>query len=159
MGTLKIKDLLPIAHLRKKITMSAANTMTEATINTNINPLSNQIIAIHSVTFDHSELDTPAVGDDMNMVLTKQSKSTIVDADDPDQIAQFRKTFMVLTDGGNWDERSKKIDFNPPELVASDELYLQMSTSGQAAAESGTVDIRYTPVEVSDADFVKLAKF
>jgi len=151
--------ILPVGHLREDIVESGVDTYTEQTINTNVNPLNNQILLIHDISIQW--YDTPGLlteADLAECAILRQSKNAMPNLDDPDVIALRSDSIIISTSGGGLYDLTKNYHFDPPEPVAVDTLVLAVQGTSLGETLKAAVDIRYTPDKISDAEFIKLSK-
>jgi hypothetical protein len=144
------------------ITMSAANTLTWSQIQMGISINQKVALCLHRILWVPSvasEREIVAATDGMNIALTTSSRLTaITDVSDPAIISFFSKSGIAATT-----EPSKRpyiSDFSGlpggGKLIPPNPLWLAMSTEGFVAAGIARIQLDFTFITLSDADFLEL---
>lgn len=129
--------------LRDITTESGANTFTEEEVITPVGRATNMALAVFGAMFEFSGFDTIADGDKLEAQLTKNSKSAIVSCDNSDFILGRKVEFSMTTSGAFALELIKWVGLPRPKIYANSKMYLGMKSTGQAAANSVSVEIIY----------------
>lgn len=146
------------------VTMSAANTLTFAQINMGIGIFQRTAMLLHRVMFvptAASMREIVAASDHVTMAITTSNRLTVLDdLSDPALICHMRITgvgvavepwrtplifsFAELPSGG--------------KLIAGNPIYGGMITAGAAAASAMKIQLDFSFVELTDADYLELVQ-
>jgi hypothetical protein len=146
------------------VTMSAANTLTFSQILMGISPLQRLAMLVHRIQYNFPSAtirEVAAVTDELRVALTTSNRLTdISDVSEPAILDMLRITgagvnvepwiLPILSDLTGLPGGGKLTPGNP--------LYLAMATSGFAAAGVCRVQIDFTLMELTDADFLELVQ-
>lgn len=130
--------------LRGSATEGGAATYGETELKTPVGRANNLAMAIHKIEFEHEELDAIAAGDDFGCHLSMNTKSALINLNNSDCIAIWKKHLDLATNGAIVHDANKSEVFYPPLLYAKSSIYLGVKTTGQAAAKSVYTRIGYT---------------
>lgn len=138
------------------MTQSAANTFTESSINTNI--IAPDGMLIKQVEFELSSVQD-ANGEGIDIQLSKDSKSSMEQIDDPDIIAKINTILTVVTSGGNEISKIKTIRIPPPGIVVvRDQLFMAINSASMSAALTARTRIYYEKIKLSSAEALLISR-
>lgn len=145
-------------HLRGSFDLSAANTFTQRdAINVPVESEESKGIAIHDVYVELNTKDVPVAGDQIQIQVSKDSRTSMQTVGNTKTIAKFNELNQIAQDSDKKGDGNmifhKHLD--PPEFVGQDEIFISGITVGQAAATTFYFDIVYTNRKVKDATFLK----
>jgi len=153
------------------VSMSAANTSTEKSLNLGISAADNIVIELYEVFFDHDVIETPGAGNTktLHMLLTNKTgvDGSAVHLADEDVIAYMEKSVtadaagtsehnMILQEIGTTNNRFK---FPEPLLYPFNTIYLVMDTTGYSSAKNGRAKIFYKYKKINKADYIELLEY
>lgn len=153
--------------LRGKVTESAASTYTENEIDTNLSAERGVMMEIHSVEFDFTLLqlaEIAAAGEEsLAMQLVRESKSAIVNVDDPDLLCKrgeymFRSAAIGTDAGPLWYKHVRPIQiiFPKPLPYVKPSIVVGILGSDASAVNTGRFRIGYTLRKINKTEFLEL---
>jgi hypothetical protein len=141
--------------LRGSVTEGGAATFGETELKTPVGRANRLAMAVHKIEFESGLVDQPATLDQVNIQLTMNSKTALVNLNNSDLIAKVAKHFEIVTSGGGWDNKVEERNFYPPLLYAKSSIYLGTKGIGSAAACTHYARIGYTLRYVSATRMVQ----
>ena len=129
--------------IRASVTETAANTFTEATINTNLDSLSREILVIQRVDLDVAPPDgVPGTFTSTQMSFANESQTAVINVNNPDCIASAQRVIVSGAPGDSvaFDESMPEainLSDSPLFLVATDNLFLGIKGLNNVNAKSG----------------------
>jgi len=159
-----------LQYVRGRVTLSAANTFTEVTINLPVVVSTGLVIEAHLVEFDYPLIVPSAdLGDTddtmtLEIQLTKASQTTMLRNDNPDLIYGVVRQFM--TPNARTAEQAPVLmhhkagelnwQFPEPILLPFAQIFLGANTTNVATAPTFTVRIGYKTVQLSTRQLPEL---
>lgn len=150
------KEELSKFSLRGSVTESAANTYTEATINTNLQVEGNMIFIATGLWLG-TDATLSAAADRLGFQICYAPQAALVNQDNPDWIAGRSIAFEVVTSGAsNW-ERFTYVNIDNFPLAQS-QLFFGAAGTSLAAASTCTFKLEGWLKKVSTTDFFRIAR-
>lgn len=153
--------------LRGKVSESAASTYTENEIDTNLSAERGVMMEIHSIEFDFTLLQLKEISADgeesMAMQLVRESKSSIVNVDDPDLLCKHGEYMFraaaIGTDAGPLyynHVRPVQVNFLKPIPYVKPSIIVGIQGSDASAVNTGRFRIGYTLRKINKTEFLEL---
>lgn len=151
-----VKQELIKTSLRGKVVESAANTYTEATIDTNLSIRGDHIFLVTGIWWSHDG-NPIAAGDGIDIQLCYAPQTGGLWTSDPDWFAGYSRYLQFVTSGAAMLEKTayQQID-NYPIAVGS--LYLGVVGTSLGAAVTAAVKIEGYHVKVNTTEYFRLAQ-
>lgn len=141
------------------VTMSAANTLTESEILTNLSIRAGLAWEIHFVDFQVSNSDLIAQNDHTNIVLSgKQGEAALPNLISDQYIAGYHLLVAFVTSGHSIIDVIKRVRFPKPMIFLKDKMSLYGFSAGQSGALTGLCRIGYTVTPVKAMTALEIAE-
>lgn len=141
------------------LTLSAANTLTELEIQTNLSLMGGQAWEIHEVECQIGSTDLIAVGDALQFALSgRQGEAAIPTLEDTQFIYGRDVVAGFVTSGLAYLERYQVRKFTKPIILLTDKISAYGLSAGQAAALTMHFRISYTVVAVKGLAALEVAE-
>lgn len=136
------------------LTLSAANTFTQQSLNTNIDAPA--ALLIKAVEFSWNEA-LNANAEQIEIQLTQDSKTSMVGINDKDVIAKMTREEILATSGVHIDPYQQMIVLPKPGIiVVRDTIYLGGNSAGLAGVATYQVKVYYEQIKLSTAEALTL---
>lgn len=141
--------------LAGSVTMSAAQTYTEATLVTNLAIADRYGMSIQRVTFEHTNF---SVSEPRSMVLLTEAQTAMKHIHNEDVICKSSNVSHITTTGGFAISLMDMQTFVPGIVIAQKELYLGIYTDDDdVLAGTGSIRVEYELIKLSDSELIALA--
>lgn len=133
----------------KQLTLSAANTFTQETIDCPVQQAVNLSMLLHDFKVTDRGLDTMADGDYTFIQITDRSCTGKKYLSDAELIAGVERWFGLVTSGAVVYDKPHWHRFTKPKIYGRAKMYLAGITAGQAAVTGFDCAVGYTLAQVS----------
>lgn len=149
---------MALAYLTGSVTQGSADAFAQAEIATALTGLSNVAFRVRELLFERPPLALSGAADEIQVALSRRSKSAMPLITDRDVIAKINVILALTTSGAALQSVVDRLTFTEDDevLVVEDPLYLDVDSNSTALANTVYCRIGYERTNISAVDRLTL---